>query len=412
MQVVKVKVDKVTGSEHEGYFLDSSSYDRVIDFDCEVYDEETGQKIVDFRKGALSGIEDKHFDVFKKVAKTSRNGNRGLASGREYEWTMGSRHRLPTGVKNVIEKGKNKKGWNSFSEIEKALAEGTDPSNFFWLARNYEDRDWEGFLEIVKAADPTEWQQLFKDYRQRFVDPQARANLCYSNVFGAFGRTGRNPYCSLSKATLNLEEEYSDFQPLYDQVGRISEEAFPDKYELMKTGLSETDPLFTLFGTGFTSITVNWNFRLASHFDGRNFPGGFATLTVFERGDFEGHLLVFPELRLAFNLRQGDTISADTCLLLHGNTAKTGDGERVSLVFFTRKDVSEKCHSAELDKARKAFCSWSRQNLADTRGNGRKGWGGGYVGMFDSPEWYGFWEDWQEKHGVEVELKEKDKKNC
>lgn len=412
MKRIEVKLDKVSGSEHEGYFLDSSSYDRVIDEDCEVFDSVTGEKLVDFRKGSLSGhLSEEYFPFFKSVAKITKNENRGYAAGRDLEWKVGNRTALSTGQKNVIERGKNKRnGFKSFDQIEEILAANTDPANFFWLKRSEDRKDWEGFLDKIKEADPSEWPGMFKKYRKEFVDPQARGKRCYSNVFGAFGRTGRNPYCRLSLATSKNPEKYYEYADLYQKVDEISANAFPEKHAKMAEGLANSHNEYTLLGTAFTTITVNWNFRLASHFDGRNFPEGFATLTVFEKGDFTGQYLVFPEIRLAFNLREGDTISADTCHLLHGNTAKEGEGERVSLVFFTRKDIADKCHSKDLDLARKAFCAWSKENLVETHGNGRAQWQGNFKDMFDSPEWYSFWENYKQEKGIaDVKLTENDK---
>ena len=412
MKRIEVKLDKVFGCEHEGYFLDSSSYDQVVDESCQVFDQETGEKLIEFRKGSLTGeLPEDAFSTFKKVATVTRNGNRGLATGRKMDWEIMGRRRLSAGQKDVVTKGSKKKhGFKNFEEIEKILAENKDPSGFCWLSRSVKELDWEGFLKEVKASDPEAWPDMFQAFGKKFVDRQRRQNLVSSNVFGAFGRTGRNPYCRLSLSTRKNPEKYREYAPFFHKVDEISQEAFPERHASMKEGLSTTDPEFTLMGTAFTSITVNWNFRLASHFDGRNFPGGFATLTVFEEGDFDGHYLVFPEIRLAFNLREGDTISADTHDLLHGNTAKEGEGERVSLVFFTREDVSKKCRSKELDAAREAFWRWSKENLADVHAEGRTSWMGTFPGMYDSPEWYEFWEDYKERNSITgVELLEIDK---
>ena len=411
-----VEINKVSGHEHEGYFLDSTSYDHVVDYDADVYDTE-GNLVVVFRKGVLNetlrGLADKDpFEYFKSIAKSSVNDNRGLAAGRiDSMYTSSGRPRLTSGQYNVCFKGKRKKGgWNSFEEIEKTLKEGSDPSSYVWLARTYDELDWDAFLQSVKEATPEEWPAMFKEFFDYFIDAQKRANGCHSNVLGGFARTGRNPYCRLSSVTQLNPEAYEYFSPLYQEVSKISEKAFPEKASLVKEGLSGADPYYTLFNTMFTCITVNWNFRLASHFDGRNFEGGFATLTAFERGEYGGHYLVFPELRLAFDLRQGDTISADTSNLLHGNTEKTGDGERVSLVFFTRQDIAKLCHSRPLDECRKAFYHHAKKNKIGAKT--RKGWKGGSQGMFDTPEWYEFVEEYKAENGVDFVLKERDKMNA
>lgn len=403
VRIIKTEVNKVHGSDHEGFFLDSTSYDEVIDEDCDVFDLE-GNKVVQFRKGALT-VPEGAFEAFKKAACKSKSGNRGLAAGRELERQVGGRIRMTAGQRNAVQRGKGKKGFSSYEEFASMVEESQDPSPYFWLLNVPHEQVWSELEAKLQQTPLEDWRPLFQEFEKQYVDAQGRGNMAYSNVFGAFGRTGRNPYCRLSAAAAAAPEVYERFAPFYKEIDEISRQAFPEKHAFVKQGLADTDPLYTLFGTMFTCITVNWNFRLASHFDGRNFDGGFATLTVFEKGEFGGHYLVFPEIRLAFNLREGDAISADTSTLLHGNTAKTGEGERVSLVFFTRQDIANKCHSSVLDTLRKEFWEYARRNLRDVHGNGRKGWSGVWKGMYDSPEWYAFLEE----RKYQGQLKEADK---
>jgi hypothetical protein len=417
MNTISLSLNKLHGTDVEGHFLDESDYDLLIQEDTTVVDADTGETLLIFRKGVLNDTlsslsEMSAFDFFKKAAKHRQaNDNRGFSAGRISSWVNATdRPRLSTGQYNALMRGKGRKGFNSFEEFQECLNSGNDPSPYVWLARAYKEMDWDAFVSRIQGTPVDTWQEQFKEFFTVYVDAQRRANPCFSRVLGAFARTGRNPYCRLSNATLCNAQGYEYFHPLYQEVSRLSEIAFPEKAALVKEGLKGADPFYTLFNTMFTCITVNWQFRTASHFDGRNYGGGFASLTVLGKGDYQGSYLVFPELRVAFDLRQGDILSGDTSSLLHGNTERTGEGERVSLVFFTRQDIANVCHSRSLEEARKDF--YHHCKGVGLGKSSRKGWKGGFNGMYDTPEWYTFFEGWQAEHGVSVTLKERDKKNA
>lgn len=154
------------------------------------------------------------------------------------------------------------------------------------------------------------------------------------------------------------------------------------------------DPVYNLFGTAFTSITLNFNFRTAYHVDKNNLQGGMAVLSVMTKGDYEGHYLVFPEVRLAFNLRDGDFIVGDTQTLLHGNSPMqklSVDAERVSLVFYSRENMVL-LDSLECEECRREFMKFSSQSLKHKEKD-HKDWRGVWPGMWTSPEWLQFRKD-------------------
>lgn len=380
-----VQVDKVHGSDHEGHFLDDSSFERVVDEDCNVFDME-GNLLLAFRKGVVpqpSGA----FEFFKKVATVDRNLNRGLAAGRELDWFVRGNWRLSTGQIKVLELGAKGK-LTSVQQVEDILAQGQDPSTSVWHSWFPRSR-WESFLQETLALPQKRWPQAFKSFMDKAVSKTKRKNFCYSNILGSFGRTNRYPYCRQSVSSLRFASEAKSLEPWFRTIGSLSQELLPEAYAAMESSLEQVDPGYRLADTAFTSITVNWNFRLASHFDARNLEGGFSALTVFERGEFKGHYLVFPETKLAFNLRQGDLLCGDNTTLLHGNTAKTGEGERVSLVFFARQDIADHCHCSEEENLRYEFVSWSKKHLGSKYGTGPR-WNGVWPKMFESEEWLEF----------------------
>jgi hypothetical protein len=138
-------------------------------------------------------------------------------------------------------------------------------------------------------------------------------------------------------------------------------------------------------------LTLNWNFRTAFHRDAANCEGGIAVLSAITRGKYKGHYLVFPELRLAFDIRDGDFLAGDNQELIHGNTAmipETPDAERVSFVFYSRERMVL-LDDMECENCRKEFMLYSAKNLTE-HSSGSSKWNGVFPHMWKSPEWREF----------------------
>jgi hypothetical protein len=92
--------------------------------------------------------------------------------------------------------------------------------------------------------------------------------------------------------------------------------------------IRDTDILPSLFST----VTVNRNAIFRSHADAKN-GTGFACITTF--GNFTGGELCFPRLRVAFALKPGDVLIADTNREQHGNVGPLV-GDRISVICYLR----------------------------------------------------------------------------
>ena len=245
------------------------------------------------------------------------------------------------------------------------------------------------WLREVWAKSSDKAAEAKKAYK-RYISAQIRANRCYSNVLGAMDRSARVPYCRLSMSTQKKPDEFRQMKDVYQTACAALQETIPNKWESLYSRFSGVnDPHYNLFGTCFTTLTVNWNFRTAFHRDANNCEGGIAVLTALTKGEYEGHYLVFPELRLAFDLRDGDFLAGDNQGLIHGNTAmipKTPDAERISLVFYSRERMVL-MEDMECEGCRKDFLKYSAENLSETHGTGAAGWNGIYEGMWHSDEW-------------------------
>ena len=82
----------------------------------------------------------------------------------------------------------------------------------------------------------------------------------------------------------------------------------------------------------FSALTLNRNLICSSHKDGSNV--GPACLTVF--GRWVGAALCFPRLRVAFDLKPGDVLIADTREEQHGNVGPLA-GTRISVIAYRRR---------------------------------------------------------------------------
>ena len=88
----------------------------------------------------------------------------------------------------------------------------------------------------------------------------------------------------------------------------------------------------------FSTATINNNLLFPAHADAKN-ESGLACLMAF--GHFAGGDLCLPRLRVAFRLRPGDVLIADTNREQHGNIGPIA-GERISVVGYLR-DLSKGC---------------------------------------------------------------------
>jgi hypothetical protein len=83
----------------------------------------------------------------------------------------------------------------------------------------------------------------------------------------------------------------------------------------------------------YSTMTVNRNAIFRSHVDSGN-QSSLSCLAVY--GRWLGGELCFPRLRVAFSLKQGDILIADTNSEQHGTVGPTLAGERISVVAYLR----------------------------------------------------------------------------
>ncbi|KAK7196016.1 j-binding protein [Novymonas esmeraldas] len=136
----------------------------------------------------------------------------------------------------------------------------------------------------------------------------------------AFTRQHAEQFSKSESLLKQLDTLYGQFAPMHHHLQRV---AIPSHHQL--------------FGTAFSTVTVNRNFRTAVHTDRGDFRGGLGVLCVID-GNFEGCHLGIKKLKKAFQLKVGDVLLFKTSLE-HGNTEVTSDAatwERTSVVCYLR----------------------------------------------------------------------------
>lgn len=165
----------------------------------------------------------------------------------------------------------------------------------------------------------------------------------------------RFPYCRLTKFNLDNSTKFDRLWPYIKAVDRAFAEAVPDRYSAQQEVINRTSPDFYIRNTAFTTITVNRNWPTAIHKDEGDYEPGFGVMSVSEAGHYDGGYLVFPQYRVAVDMRMGGVCLADVHEY-HANTeiiGTLGSFLRLSTVFYYRAGMV-KCGSAgdELERAK------------------------------------------------------------
>ena len=236
-----------------------------------------------------------------------------------------------------------------------------------------------------------------KACKKRFITAQPRSNRCYSNVMGAIDRSGRIPYGRLTASTVKRYDEFVAQKALFHEVNDIFRETMPEAFADLNGRFSKVkDERYNLFGTAFTTLTVNNNFDVSTHYDGSNAVNGKAALFVMEKGDWSGGEFVFPQLGIGFDIRQGDIFIGDNQSLQHSmlpfepRDMEAHGAENVMFVAYAKEDLLW-MDDLECETCRKDFMEYAIKNHRDkAEGKNLEKWSGSWAGQWCSPEWIAF----------------------
>jgi hypothetical protein len=425
--VAKTKID----CEHLlGQYLDESHYDILIDSDtdcymaagcdisersdciktCETCDLGTKEQRVafKFRKNFFTKEEQEKAYIGLKDAATESQ-NRGLAAG-------------PRGEMLSTE-GRKGRDWVSDYELEildflldtkvklfndvsiesiRAKYKNANPKNSdetrgqVWVRTEVmkvypEYHGW--FDQWVDGLSNKTEDQIVEEATMvvtKWASTTNYAKSVFSGVAGWYDRYPRIPY---GRATSYTEKHYDKFEmafPFLQSLNRGYKSFMPWRWSNQKKAADKLDSRFLVPETVFTTITVNKSFRTAAHRDAGDLNEGISNLLVVGTGNYSGGYLIFPEYRIAVNVRPGDLLLVNNHEIIHGNTPIILDNpedpscERISLVcYFREKMLALK--SWDYENLRKQFVESRRKDKSHKFQ--RPLWNGISPKMFESEEW-------------------------
>lgn len=231
---------------------------------------------------------------------------------------------------------------------------------------------------------------------EKWVSTTNYAKTVWSGVAGWYDRYPRIPYGRATSYTEKNPELFAKAYPFLQSLNRGFKELLPWRWGNQKAAADKLDPRFLVPDTVFTTITVNKSFRTAAHFDAGDLNEGLSNLLVLGDGEYTGGYLVFPEYRVAVNVRPGDLLLVNNHEVLHGNTPivlNHENAERISLVCYFREKMLE-LKSWEYESLRRQFVDERRMNKEHP--DWRPLWNGISPGMWEDQEWY----DYLKKHNM------------
>lgn len=432
--------EKIDCEKLLGQFLDESHYDTLIEEDCDCYQpplcsvvEKSNCGTIDcescdkgddelriafkFRKNFFSKEEQEMaYKGLREAATESQN--RGLAAGPRGEmlttdgrggrdWVTpyqqemldflmdeGSKLINDRSIESIREKYKNggPKGIDEVrgtvwlrSEVEKVY-----PEYHGWFDKWVDGLSNKSEEEIVKEA---------RLVAEKWASTTNYAKSVYSGVAGWYDRYPRIPYGRATAYTEKNPELFALSYPFLQSLNRGFKELLPWRWNNQKRAADKLDPRFLVPETVFTTITVNKTFRTAAHRDAGDLDSGLSNLLVVGTGEYTGGYLVFPEYRIAVNVRPGDLLLVNNHEIIHGNTPivlnnpDDESNERISLVCYFREKMLE-LKSYDYELLRKQFVEGRRSNKSHKLQ--RPLWNGVSPGMWESQEWY----DYLHSHGM------------
>ena len=242
-------------------------------------------------------------------------------------------------------------------------------------------------------------EEIIKEARMVAEDWASTTNYAksvFSGVAGWYDRYPRIPYGRATSYTEKHPELFAKSYPFLQSLNRGFKELLPWRWGNQKAAADKLDPRFLVPETVFTTITVNKSFRTACHRDAGDLNEGLSNLLVLGDGDYTGGYLVFPEYRVAVNVRPGDLLLVNNHEIIHGNTEiklNHEKAERISLVCYFREAMLE-LKSWEYESLRRQFVDERRMNKNHPLW--RPLWNGVSPGMWEQQEWF----DYMAEHNI------------
>tara|TARA_R110000824_G_scaffold235476_1_gene424269 strand:+ start:1345 stop:2295 length:951 start_codon:yes stop_codon:yes gene_type:complete len=230
-----------------GDYLDDGYIIHAITSDVNVYDKDTNQLLVSFRKRRLKS-NNIAWDNLSELAVAARG--RGAAAG------------------------------------------PINPHSTYWKKR-----------KLIKTKKfKTSYLKPDGNPSKMFVSNQ----VCSTPIgyYEAMKAVGSDLPCRYTYHTAQKLKKYQAGIPYIQEVDKWFKKLYPVRHGINKTRASQR-PKYQIENTAFSTITINRNFRTGLHKDAGDF-GGYAMLSVLERGQYNGGLFMIPAYGIGIDLREGD----------------------------------------------------------------------------------------------------------
>ena len=407
-----IVADKIHDSEHLlGMFVDESHFDVLIEEDTDCYlpvgsfggQPSEANIAFKFRKNFFTKEEqDAAYAGLRDAA--VRTENRGLASGIKEgtsvtgegrEWVTNYQEEMIHAILgarsaslvdgDAIEDVRSR--YPTQADRLKALGSG---KNNVWVISRFRNKF--NFDEFIDSIIPFDREKRAADTEEvmKMISETSYGNPVDSGIAGWFDRYPRIPFGRATTYTRDNPEKFKMAYPFLQSLARGFKTLLPQRYANQKSATNTIDQKFVIEGTPFTTVTVNKTFRTAAHRDAGDFTEGMSNLlTLSNDGRYTGGYLIFPEIRVAVNVRPGDLLLVNNHEVIHGNTPIVCEegSERVSLVVYLREKMLE-LGSWEYENARYEYVESRRLNKEHPLW--KKLWNGVSPGMWDEQEWYDY----------------------
>lgn len=396
-----------------GQFLDDTHYDVLIESDtdcykvssCDASEGDDNSIAFKFRKGFFTKEEQEQAYIGLREAALPTQ-NRGLAAGPKgekcggREWatefqiqTFDLFQKLPESTLGVDIKFEVERLRELYSDKETTRG-------LVWLsAKVKEDNfNFETWLKSVMKLSAIERKEQTIEVYERYISDTTYANQVNSGIAGWFDRYPRIPYGRATAYTQNQYDKFKKSFPFLQSLNRGFKELLPVRWAAQRSAADKIDSAFLVPGTVFTTITVNKTFRTAAHRDAGDLSAGLSNLLVLSNnGNYTGGYLIFPEYRIAVDVRPGDLLLVNNHEIIHGNTPivlQDEDAERISLVCYFREKMLE-LGSKQYEDIRYNYVEYRRKNKEHKLW--KPLWNGVSENMWEQDEWY----DYLRSHGGE-----------
>jgi 2-oxoglutarate-Fe(II)-dependent dioxygenase family protein len=197
-----------------------------------------------------------------------------------------------------------------------------------------------------------------------------------STIVGSFDPNSYRRYCRLTAWTGKNLPKWAELRPFLAAIGDQFARYVPERHRAQVEQVRRTQPAWVIEGTPFTTITVNNTYPTGMHTDKGDLDEGFSTLACLRRGGpYTGGNLMFPEYRVAVDMKDGDLLLMDAhewhanadivcgCgTALFGMCERCG-AERISVVSYFRTAMVA-CGDPATEEKRAADW-WARRGGAD-----------------------------------------------